>query len=163
MIRIGSGEDIHLLVTGRKLILGGVEIPFEYGLLGHSDADALLHAIADAFLGALALGDIGQLFPPSDKTIEDIDSKIILKRCYDLVKEKGYHLINLDANVVTEAPKLKPYIIPIRESLARLLDVDISCVSVKAKTNEGCDAVGEKKAIRTNAVVLIEKGDEYGQ
>ena len=160
MIRIGSGEDIHLLVPGRKLILGGVEIPYECGLLGHSDADALLHALSDALLGAIAAGDIGHLFPPSDPSIKGIDSKIILKECLHLVKEKGYRVINVDANVVTESPKLKPYILPIRESIASLLGLDADCVSVKAKTNEGCDAVGEKKAIRTNAVVLIQKGDE---
>lgn len=160
MIRIGSGEDIHLLVPGRKLILGGVEIPYECGLLGHSDADALLHALSDALLGAIAAGDIGHLFPSSDPSIKGIDSKIILKECLRLVKEKGYRVINVDANVVTESPKLKPYILSMRESIASLLGLDADCVSVKAKTNEGCDAVGEKKAIRTNAVVLIQKGDE---
>lgn len=159
MIRVGLGEDIHLLVPGRKLILGGIEIPYEKGLLGHSDADALLHAIADALLGAIAAGDIGQLFPPNDPTIEGIDSKIILRRCHDLVKQQGYSVVNVDANVITELPKLKPYIASLRQSIASLLEVDVSCVSVKAKTNEGCDAVGEKKAIRTNAIVLIEKGD----
>ena len=160
MIRIGSGEDIHLLVEGRKLILGGVEIPFERGLLGHSDADALLHALSDALLGAIAAGDIGQLFPPSDPTIKGIDSKIILQRCLELVRQQGYEVVNVDANVVTESPKLKPYIVPMRESIAQLLGIDPSRVSVKAKTNEGCDAVGQGKAIRTNAVVLIQKGDE---
>ena len=160
MIRIGSGEDIHLLVPGRKLILGGVEIPFEKGLLGHSDADALLHAISDALLGAIAAGDIGTHFPPSDPSIKGIDSRIILRRCMELVRKQGYELVNVDANVVTEAPKLKPYIMPIRESIASLLGVSVSCVSVKAKTNEGCDAVGKLEAIRANAVVLIQKGDE---
>lgn len=156
-MRIGFGEDVHRLVEGRPLILGGVAIPYEMGLLGHSDADALLHAISDALLGAIAAGDIGALFPPEDSSIEGIDSKIILRRCMELVREEGYRLVNVDANIVTEKPKLRPYIDHIRACIAGTLGCPLDCVSVKAKTNEGLDAVGEKKAIRTNAVVLIEK------
>lgn len=157
-MRIGYGEDIHRLVEGRELILGGVKIPHNAGLLGHSDADALLHAIADALLGALALGDIGKLFPPSDPTIKGIDSSIILQRCYELVQKQGYHIVNIDANVVTEEPKLRPYIDTIRARIAEILGIEADRVSVKAKTNEGLGPIGEKQAIRTNAVALIEKG-----
>ena len=159
MMRIGFGEDIHLLVEGRKLILGGVEIPFEKGLLGHSDADALLHAISDALLGAIAAGDIGTFFPPSDPSIKGIDSAFILKTCYKVVRKLGYHIVNIDANIVLERPKMRPYIQTIRESIASILDIDVNVVSVKAKTNETVDAVGPEKAIRTHAVVLIEKGE----
>ena len=158
MTRIGFGEDIHLLVEGRPLILGGIEIPFEKGLLGHSDGDALLHAIADALLGALALGDIGHLFPPEDPTIKNIDSRKILAKCAEIVKEKGYRIVNVDSNVVTELPKLKPFINALRESIAAVLGIAVDRVSVKAKTNEGVGPVGEGKAIRTNAIVLLEKG-----
>ena len=159
MMRIGFGEDIHRFVEGRPLYLGGIQIPSEKGLLGHSDADALLHAISDALLGALALGDIGHLFPPEDMSIKGIDSKIILRRCVELVTERGYHIVNVDANVVTEAPKLKPHIIAIRKSLAQLLGIAEEFVSVKAKTNEGLGPVGERLALGANAVVLLEKGE----
>ena len=159
MMRIGIGEDIHRFVEGRPLFLGGVLIPFEKGLLGHSDADALLHAISDALLGALALGDIGRLYPPEDMSIKGIDSRIILRHCVELVKGKGYRIVSVDANVVTEAPKLKPHIPEITRSLAELLGIEEECVSVKAKTNEGLGPVGERLALRTNAVVLLEKGE----
>ena len=159
MMRVGLGEDIHLLVPERKLILGGVHIPFEKGLLGHSDADALLHAIADALLGALGLGDIGKHFPPSNPEFKDIDSALIASKCYQMVREQGYRIVNIDSNIVTEKPKLSPYILPMRQRVAEILEIDVSQVSVKAKTNEGCDAVGAQEAIRTNAIVLIEKGD----
>lgn len=158
MIRVGLGEDIHVLVEGRPLMLCGLEIPYEKGLLGHSDGDAALHAIADALLGAIGKGDIGALFPPSDPTIRGIDSAKILQKAYEEVKNAGYSLVNLDVNIVTEEPKLRPYIDLMKARLAQILGVDVTCVSVKAKTNEGCDAVGEKKAIRANAAVLIEKG-----
>ncbi|MBE6126759.1 MAG: 2-C-methyl-D-erythritol 2,4-cyclodiphosphate synthase [Erysipelotrichaceae bacterium] len=157
MIRVGIGEDIHLLVEGRPLVLGGVTIPHPYGLLGHSDGDAVLHAIADAILGATASGDIGHVFPPEDMSIKGIDSKKIMLRCVEIAAEKGYRIINVDCNIVTQAPKLKPHIETIRESLASLLGLPLDFVSVKAKTNEGVDAVGEGKAIRTNAVVLVER------
>ena len=159
MMRIGYGEDIHRFVSDRPLYLGGVLIPHEQGLLGHSDADALLHAVSDALLGALALGDIGRLYPPEDPSIKGIDSKIILRHCVDLVKERGYRIVNVDANVVTESPKLRPHIPAIAASLAILLGIPEDCVSVKAKTNEGLGPVGERLALRTNAVVLLEKGE----
>ena len=157
MMRIGFGEDIHLLVEGRELKLGGVTIPSERGALGHSDADALLHAISDALLGAVAAGDIGKLFPPSDPTIKGINSVKILQKCIEIVDEAGYRIVNVDANVVTEKPRLRPYIDLIREHLAKAMGIPMNCVSVKAKTNEGCDEVGKGNAIRTNAVVLLEE------
>lgn len=157
MMRVGIGEDVHVLVEGRPLILAGIEIPYEKGLLGHSDGDAVLHAIADAILGASASGDIGQVFPPEDPTIKGIDSRKILARCVEIAAKKGYRIVNVDCNVVTEKPKLKPHIPAMVASLSSLLGIPEECVSVKAKTNERLDAVGEGKAIRTNAVVLLEK------
>lgn len=156
-IRFGYGEDIHQLVEGRPLILGGINIPFEKGLLGHSDADVLLHAISDALLGALALGDIGKIFPPSDPKTLNIDSSIILNRCYKLVKNDGYILNNLDASVSLEKPHLSEYIPQIRKRIASILMVDIKQISIKAMTNEGLDAVGEGKAIRASCVVSLIK------
>ena len=153
--RIGYGEDIHALVTGRPLILGGVRIPFEKGLLGHSDGDALLHAIADAILGALGLGDIGKHFPPSDMSIKGIDSRIIVNKCVALMREAGYKIANLDCSVAAEAPRLAPHIEEMKKSIGALLDSEN--VSVKAMTNEGFDAVGKGLAIRAVAVVLLEK------
>ncbi len=155
--RIGQGEDIHLLVNGRKLILGGVEIPFEMGLLGHSDADVVLHAVSDSLLGAIALGDIGKYFPPSDPSIENIDSKLILKKCYDLVKERGFRVNNIDIMIFAEKPKLASHIEMMKESLASLLEISTDDVSIKAGTNEKMDAVGEGKAIRATSIVLIYK------
>lgn len=154
-IRIGYGEDIHALVKGRKLILGGIEIPYEKGLLGHSDADVLLHALSDALLGALALGDIGKIFPPSDPLTEGIDSALILTKCLSMAKEKGYSVINVDASVSAEEPRLSKYILPMRERIASLLDLKKEDISIKAMTNEGFDAVGERKAIRAVCVVLL--------
>ena len=159
MNRIGFGEDIHRLVEGRPLILGGIEIPFGKGLLGHSDGDALLHAISDALLGALALGDIGAHFPPSDPSIEGIDSKKILAYCAEIARKKGYEIVNIDANVVTEEPKLRPYVDAIRVSIAATLGIEVARVSVKAKTNEGLGPVGEGRAIRCNAVALLSGGE----
>ncbi len=156
-MRIGYGFDIHQLVEGRKLILGGVEIPFEKGLLGHSDADVLLHAITDAFLGALALGDIGQHFPDTDPEHKDANSRLLLKHCYHLIKEKGYELGNLDATVVAQRPKLMPYLSKIRETIASDLEVDINQVSVKATTSEKLGFVGREEGISATALVLIQK------
>lgn len=156
-IRFGYGEDIHQLVECRPLILGGINIPFEKGLLGHSDADVLLHAISDALLGALALGDIGKIFHPSDPKTLNIDSSIILNRCYELVKNEGYILNNLDASVSLEKPHLSEYIPQIRKRIASILMVDIKQISIKAMTNEGLDAVGEGKAIRASCVVSLIK------
>lgn len=156
-LRIGYGEDIHRLVPNRKLILGGVEIPFNQGLLGHSDADCLLHAIADALLGACALGDIGDHFPVDDPQWENADSKKILSESYSLVKKKGYQIANLDASVLAEKPRLSPYRLAMRESIARVLELDLNQVSVKLMTNEGLDAIGKGKAIRSTCICLLER------
>ena len=156
-LRIGYGEDIHRLVPNRKLILGGVEIPFNQGLLGHSDADCLLHAIADALLGACALGDIGDHFPVDDPQWENVDSKKILSESYSLVKKKGYQITNLDASVLAEKPRLSPYRLAMRESIARVLELDLNQVSVKLMTNEGLDAIGKGKAIRSTCICLLER------
>lgn len=156
-LRIGYGEDIHRLVPGRKLILGGVEIPFDQGLLGHSDADCLLHAIADALLGACALGDIGDHFPVDDPQWENADSKKILSESYSLVKKEGYQITNLDASVLAEKPRLSPYRLAMRESIARVLELKLNQVSVKLMTNEGLDAIGEGKAIRSTCICLLER------
>ncbi len=156
-MRIGYGEDIHPLVEGRKLILAGVDIPYNFGLDGHSDADIVFHAISDALLGALALGDIGKLFPPSDDSITGIASSNIVSTCYKLVKDRGYHLINLDVSVIAEKPKLANFIHQMRENIAMLLETNIDNVSVKAMTNEKFDAIGEGKAMKAVAMVLIDK------
>ena len=156
-LRIGYGEDIHRLVPNRKLILGGVEIPFNQGLLGHSDADCLLHEIADALLGACALGDIGDHFPVDDPQWENADSKKILSESYSLVKKKGYQITNLDASVLAEKPRLSPYRLAMRESIARVLELDLNQVSVKLMTNEGLDAIGKGKAIRSTCICLLER------
>ena len=156
-LRIGYGEDIHRLVPNRKLILGGVEIPFNQGLLGHSDADCLLHAIADALLGACALGDIGDHLPVDDSQWEIADSKKILSESYSLVKKRGYQITNLDASVLAEKPRLSPYRLAMRESIARVLELDLNQVSVKLMTNEGLDAIGKGKAIRSTCICLLER------
>ena len=155
--RIGHGEDIHALVEGRKLILGGVNIPFEKGLLGHSDADVVYHALSDALLGAIAGGDIGQLFQTNDPLYDNLYSSIIVKECYRLVKEKGYKINNVDISIAAEKPHLMKYLDEMRENIAKLLETSIENVSLKAMTNEGFDAVGEGKAIRATAIALIEK------
>lgn len=155
--RIGHGEDIHALVEGRKLILGGVTIPFEKGLLGHSDADVVYHALSDALLGTIAGGDIGQLFPTNDPLYDNLDSSIIVKECYRLVKAKGYKINNVDISIAAEKPHLMKYLGEMRENIAKLLEISIENVSLKAMTNEGFDAVGEGKAIRATAIALIEK------
>lgn len=143
MIRIGHGYDVHRLVENRRLVLGGVEIPFELGLLGHSDADVLVHAIMDSMLGALALGDIGKHFPDNDMSFKDIDSMVLFERVVGLIKEKGWRLSNLDATISAEKPKLAKYILQMRENIARVCGVDIDCVSVKATTEEGLGLKGE--------------------
>lgn len=157
MYRVGQGFDIHKLVEGRALILGGVKIEYEKGLLGHSDADALAHSIIDALFGALALGDIGTHFPDNDPKYKDIDSMILLKEAYSLVKKQGYVINNLDNTIFAQAPKMKPYIPLIQENLAKVLESDKNLISIKAKTMEEQDAVGEKKAISTQSVVLLRK------
>ena len=157
MIRIGFGEDIHRLVEGRRLVLAGVEIPFEKGLLGHSDADVVYHAVADALLGSLALGDIGQHFPPSDPQWEGVDSSIILSAVLTMVEAKGFHVVNVDVTVAAERPHLNKYILKMRENLAKTLRISIEDVGIQAMTNEGLDAIGRGEAIRANAAVIVEK------
>jgi len=154
-MRIGYGFDTHKLVEGRKLILGGVEIPFEKGLLGHSDADVLLHAITDAMLGAVALGDIGQHFPDDDPQFKDANSRTLLKHCLELLKKEGYDIGNIDATVVAEQPKLKPHINLIRETIAKDLDINVNQVSVKATTSEKMGFVGREEGISATCVVLL--------
>jgi 2-C-methyl-D-erythritol 2,4-cyclodiphosphate synthase len=154
-IRIGNGYDLHRLVSDRKLILGGVEIPYEKGLLGHSDADVLTHAIMDAMLGALALGDIGHYFPPTDPKWAGADSIMLLQQVQELIGAQGWRVNNLDSMVIAEAPKLKPHIKAMRDRLAQAMNLPIDCVSVKATTNERMDAIGQKEAIAVHAVVLL--------
>jgi 2-C-methyl-D-erythritol 2,4-cyclodiphosphate synthase len=156
-IRIGNGYDLHRLVSDRKLSLGGVEIPYEKGLLGHSDADVLTHAIMDAMLGALALGDIGHYFPPTDPKWAGADSIMLLQQVQELIGAQGWRVNNLDSMVIAEAPKLKPHIKAMRDRLAQAMNLPIDCVSVKATTNEGMDAIGQKEAIAVHAVVLLVK------
>lgn len=156
-LRIGIGYDIHKLVEGRELIVGGVKIPYEKGLEGHSDADVLIHAIIDALLGALALDDIGTLFPDTDDRFKDADSVVLLKKVYDKIQMEGYWISNLDTNIIAQAPKMMPYIPMMKEILAPVLGLDESDISIKAKTKEQLDAVGEKRAIEAQAVVLLER------
>jgi 2-C-methyl-D-erythritol 2,4-cyclodiphosphate synthase len=153
--RIGIGYDVHRLVEGRKLVLGGVEIPFEKGLLGHSDSDVLTHAICDALLGAVGLGDIGTHFPDSDPRWSGASSLDFLARVVELVTEKGYRVANVDATVVAERPKLMPYVQSIRERLASALQIDVDQVNLKAKTNEGLESVGRGDAMAAQAVALL--------
>ena len=155
MFRIGIGYDTHRLVAGRPLILGGVRVESERGAEGHSDADALTHAIADAILGALCEGDLGTHFSDDDPQWKDADSLQLLARVCWLARERGFHLVNADATINLERPKLRDQIAAMRENLARTLDVDIGCVSVKAKTGEGLDAVGRGEAVTVQAVVLL--------
>lgn len=154
-IRIGEGWDVHALVAGRKLIIGGVEIPHSVGLLGHSDADVLLHAITDALLGAAALGDIGKHFPDTSADFKDADSWLLLQRTGQLLANKGYRIVNIDSTVIAQAPKLAPYIVAMRARIAAALSMDVADVNVKAKTAEKMGPVGEGKSMEARAVVLI--------
>jgi 2-C-methyl-D-erythritol 2,4-cyclodiphosphate synthase len=156
MIRIGLGRDLHRLVPGRRFLLGGVEIPFEKGELGHSDGDALAHAVTDAILGAAGLGDIGEFYPSRDPRWKDADSLELLKHAWEKVKASGWRMVNLDCVVSCEKPKLLPCREEIRASLARALGIDASAVFVKGKTNEGLDALGRGEAVETLAVCLLE-------
>lgn len=156
-IRVGEGWDIHALVEGRKLILGGVEVPFHLGLLGHSDADVLLHAITDALLGAAAMGDIGTHFPDTDAAFKGADSAVLLAEAARRVREKGYEIGNVDSTVIAQAPKLMPHMPAMRASIAKALGVDVDQVNVKAKTAEKMGPVGLGQAMEARAVVLLTK------
>ncbi len=158
MIRIGHGYDVHKFAENRKLILGGVEIENgNIGLLGHSDADVLLHAISDALLGAAALGDIGKHFPDTDPKYKNADSLVLLENVWALLEKEGYVLSNVDATVLAQAPKLAPYIVPMRENIAKALKTDVANVSVKATTEEGLGFTGAKQGMAAHAVCCIEK------
>lgn len=157
-MRIGFGYDVHQLVTGRPLILGGIKIPHTHGLLGHSDADVLIHAICDAILGAANMRDIGYHFPPvKGNEYENIDSKILLRKTIQLIATKGYKVGNIDATICAEQPKLNPHIPDMQRALAECMDIDIDCVSVKATTTETLGFTGRKEGISAYAVALIEK------
>lgn len=157
MIRIGHGYDVHRLAEDRKLILGGVDIPFEKGLDGHSDADVLVHALMDAMLGALALGDIGKLFPDTDPAYKGADSLKLLKRVTEVVSEQGYSLVNADCTICAQRPKLAPHIDAMRLNIADTVGCDISQISVKATTEEGLGFTGEGSGMSATAVCLLEK------
>ncbi|MBQ6825816.1 MAG: 2-C-methyl-D-erythritol 2,4-cyclodiphosphate synthase [Clostridia bacterium] len=154
-MRIGHGYDVHKLVEGRPLILGGETIPFELGLLGHSDADVLLHAICDALLGAAALGDIGKHFPDNDNTYKNIDSRILLRNTVSLLKEKGYEIVNIDATVIAQKPKLAPFIPNMIKNVAEDCGADISQINIKATTEEKLGFTGNLEGISSHAVCLI--------
>ena len=155
-MRIGQGYDVHRLVSGRKLIIGGVDIPHTLGLLGHSDADVLLHAISDALLGAAALGDIGKHFPDTDEKYKGADSLVLLRNVSGLLKAKGYKVINVDSTIIAQAPKLSPYIEFMRKNIANALGLDIDAVNVKATTEEKLGFTGTREGIAAQAVCLID-------
>ena len=155
-MRIGHGYDVHKLSQDRKLIIGGVEIPFEAGLLGHSDADVLLHAVCDSLLGAAALGDIGKHFPDTDPAYKNINSLFLLKKVGELISEGGYKICNIDATIIAQSPKMSPYIQKMRENIAEALSIDVSLVSVKATTEEGLGFSGRKEGISAHSVCLID-------
>ncbi len=156
-MRIGHGYDVHKLVTDRRLVLGGVEIPYEYGLLGHSDADVLLHAICDALLGAAALGDIGKHFPDNDDAYLNIDSRVLLKNTAELLHQAGFSVCNIDATVLAQRPKLAPFIATMRKNIADDLNLELSRVNVKATTEEGLGFTGSGEGIAAHAVCLLEE------
>ena len=159
MYRIGHGYDVHRFAEHRDLILGGVKIDYPYGLLGHSDADVLLHAVCDALLGALALGDIGKHCPDTDPAYENADSLVLLRRCFSLIAEKEFKISNIDATVIAQKPKLAPYIEAMRNNIACACDTPVENVSVKATTEEGLGFTGALEGISAHAVVLIEKNN----
>lgn len=154
-MRIGQGYDVHQLVSGRPLILGGVNIPYNKGLQGHSDADALLHAITDALLGAVAFGDIGKLYPDTDGINKDADSRILLRGAYQLVQNSGWQIVNVDSTIIAQQPKLRPYIDQMRYNIASDLNVPSDMVNVKGKTNEKLGYLGREEAIEAQAIVLL--------
>ena len=156
-MRIGIGYDIHKLVKERDLILGGVKIPYDMGLLGHSDADVLVHGIIDALFGAIALRDIGYHFPDTDEKYKNANSLELLKKTVKILENEGYKIINIDSNIICQKPKLSEYIDLMRKNIANVCQIELNQVSVKAKTNEKLDSTGEEKGIATNAVVLVEK------
>lgn len=157
MMRIGHGYDVHKLVEGRKCIIGGVDIPSPFGLLGHSDADVLLHAISDAVLGACAMGDIGHLFPDTDDKWKGADSLKLLEEVVRQVNTKGYSIVNIDSTILAQAPKMAPHILIMRKNIAAACGVEVDCVSVKATTEEGLGFTGAKEGIAAHAVCLVEK------
>jgi 2-C-methyl-D-erythritol 2,4-cyclodiphosphate synthase len=157
--RIGSGIDFHQLVEGRDLWIGGVKIPHTKGALGHSDADVLLHAICDALLGALCLGDIGKHFPNDDESIKDIDSKILLAKTYELIKQRGYRIINIDSNVCAEKPKIMHYAAAMQQAIATILEIEINDISIKATTTETMGFAGREEGLFANATVLLQKNN----
>ncbi|HMT03531.1 MAG TPA: 2-C-methyl-D-erythritol 2,4-cyclodiphosphate synthase [Burkholderiales bacterium] len=158
MFRVGQGFDIHRMTLLRPLIIGGVRIPYPLGLLGHSDADVLLHSIIDALIGALALGDIGKLFPDTDSEYKNIDSRILLKKVYEKIKSTyEYKINNIDSTIIIEKPKLRDYIEKMRENIAKDLEINLDQINIKAKTNEGVGDVGKNKAVIAQAVVLLIK------
>ena len=159
MIRIGHGYDVHRFAEDRKLILGGVDIPYALGLLGHSDADVLLHAISDSLLGAAAMGDIGKLFPDTDEKYKGADSLLLLRQVGIHLRRSGYSIVNIDSTVIAQAPKLAPHIKLMRSNIARALGIDVSAVSVKATTEEGLGFTGEKLGIAAHAVCLIQTAE----
>lgn len=156
VIRVGQGYDVHRLVEGRKLILGGVEIPFEKGLYGHSDADVLLHAVSDALLGASAMGDIGKIFPDTNPVYKDADSKQLLEKVREIVSQKGYKIINIDATIIAQEPKVQPFVLKMRENISNACGLDADSVSVKATTEEGLGFSGRGEGIAATAICLIE-------
>jgi 2-C-methyl-D-erythritol 2,4-cyclodiphosphate synthase len=160
MLRTGIGYDSHRLAEGRRLVLGGIDIPHDRGLLGHSDADVLIHALCDALLGAVADGDIGQHFPDKDPQWKNADSTVLLGRVAERLARAGWRILNTDATVIAEAPKLLPHIPSIRARLAEVMGIDVSRVSVKAKTNEGMDAVGRREGISAMAVALVGRSED---
>lgn len=155
--RIGFGIDFHQLTEDRDLWIGGVKIPHHRGALGHSDADVLLHAICDGLLGALALGDIGIHFPNTDPRYKDIDSKILLRQCYELIREKGYSIVNIDSSLCLEAPKIKPYVHSMQETIAGILEMPLDSISIKATTTEKMGFVGREEGLVAYATVLLNK------
>lgn len=156
-MRIGQGYDLHRLAAGRKLILGGVNIPHKTGLLGHSDADALVHSIIDAIFGAIADGDIGRHFPDNDLKYKDADSLKLLSETGDILKNKGYKIMNIDSTIIAQAPKMAPFIDLMRANISNTLKISTNDVSIKAKTNEGMDSTGKEEAIQAYAIILIDK------
>jgi 2-C-methyl-D-erythritol 2,4-cyclodiphosphate synthase len=154
-IRIGQGFDVHALVEGRPLILGGVTIPHDKGLMGHSDADALLHAVTDAILGASGLGDIGRLFPDTDPQFKDADSRVLLREAFAHIKNEGWRVVNVDATIHAQQPKIKPHAPAMVANIAADLEIEESCVNIKGKTNEKLGHIGREEGIATNCVVLL--------